>query len=188
MAIITIGGNLGAGKTTLAGKLTEALGYEELYVGGIFREMAAERKMTIEEFYMKIKDDPRIDREVDARQAKLMREKDNLVVQGRVAWFFSRQSPFKSVNLLLTVEPAIGGKRVAERNENIGKSITDVTQATKERTAVERERYKALYGIEDYFDPKHYDIILDTSRTTAEGVFKSIMEQLSRRGIIAASS
>ena len=51
MAIITIGGNVGAGKTTLASKLAEALGYEDLSMGGLFREIAAERGMTIEEFY-----------------------------------------------------------------------------------------------------------------------------------------
>jgi cytidylate kinase len=65
--IITIGGNLGAGKTTLAGKLAAALGYEELYVGGIFREMAAEKRLSIEEFYAQIKNDPALEREVDQR-------------------------------------------------------------------------------------------------------------------------
>ena len=45
MAIITIGGNPGSGKTTLAVKLAAFLGYEELYVGGIFRELAAEREV-----------------------------------------------------------------------------------------------------------------------------------------------
>lgn len=185
MAIITIGGNLGAGKTTLAAKLAPALGYEEFYVGGIFREMAAERGMTIEEFYATIKDDPKIDRAVDERQAKLMREKDNLVVQGRVAWYFAKQSPFKTINLLLTVDPAIGAERVGERKENVGKSADEVTRVTAERTTVECERYKTLYGIEDYFDPAHYDIILDTTKLTREAVFESITEQLQKARIIS---
>ena len=41
--IITIGGKVGAGKSTLAAMLSHELNYEQLYVGGIFREMAAEK-------------------------------------------------------------------------------------------------------------------------------------------------
>ncbi len=185
MAIITIGGNLGAGKTTLAEKLAPALGYEELYVGAIFREMGAERGMTIEEFYAEIKNDPALERSVDDRQAKLMQEKDNLVVQGRVAWFFAQKSPFKKINILLTVEPNTGAQLVAERKENAGKSIEEVAAVTVNGTHNERERYKLLYSIEDYFDPAHYDIILDTSHLTAEEVFKNVIGDLNRHNIFS---
>src|ERR1700677_2195770 len=94
--IITIGGNVGAGKTTLAAMLSHELNYEQLYVGGIFREMAAEKNLTIEQFYAQLKDDSAIEQEVDQRQATMMREKDDLVVQGRVAWYFAKSSPFKA--------------------------------------------------------------------------------------------
>jgi predicted cytidylate kinase len=181
MAIITIGGNLGAGKTTLAEKLAPALGYEELYVGAIFREMGAERGMTIEEFYAEIKNDPALERSVDDRQKKLMQEKDNLIIQGRIAWFFARQSPFKTINILLTVDPKIGAKRTAEKKENVGKSIEEVARATAQRTENERERYRLLYGIEDYFDPAHYDIALDTSRMTINEVSKEILAKIIER-------
>src|SRR5579872_5714540 len=109
--IITIGGNLGAGKTTLATRLAKMLGYQELYIGGIMREMAAEQQMTIEEFYKRLRHNPELERSVDERQAKLMHEKDNLVVQGRVAWFFAKESPFKVFNLFLGVSPEVGARR-----------------------------------------------------------------------------
>jgi len=43
---------------------------------------------------------------VDQRQATLMREKDNLIVQGRIAWYFAKSSPFKIFNVFLAVDPA----------------------------------------------------------------------------------
>src|SRR5487761_2208604 len=101
--IITIGGNLGAGKTTLANNLANELHYAQLYVGGIFREMAAEKNLSIEQFYAQLKEDPSVEQEVDQRQATMMREKDDLIVQGRVAWYFAKSSPFKVFNILLTV-------------------------------------------------------------------------------------
>src|ERR1035438_9108859 len=96
--IITIGGNLGAGKTTLAARLAKALDYEELYVGGIFRELAFEQGFSIEDFYARLKNNPQVEREADDRQATLMRERDNLIVQGRIAWYFANESPFKIFN------------------------------------------------------------------------------------------
>lgn len=81
MAIITFGGDLGSGKTTLAKRVAEALNYQELYVGGIFREMAAEKGMSIEEFYAQMSEEPELEKAVDVRQEKLMKERDNVVVQ-----------------------------------------------------------------------------------------------------------
>src|ERR1700721_1246231 len=109
--IITIGGNVGAGKTTLAARLAPALHYEQLYVGGIFREMAGEKNLSIEQFYSQLKDDPSIEQAVDQRQATLMREQDNLIVQGRIAWYFAKSSPFKVFNIFLAVDPATGAHR-----------------------------------------------------------------------------
>ena len=178
MSLITIGGNPGAGKTTLAIKLATMLHYEELYVGQIFRDMAAERNMSIEEFYAALKSDPALERSVDDRQAKLMQEKDNLIVQGRIAWHFTKQSPFKIINILLTVDPTIGAARIAERKENAGKSIQEIARATQERSATERDRYQKLYNIQNYLDPAHYDIILNTSRIDANETLRTITERI----------
>src|SRR5579863_8285668 len=136
--IITIGGNPGAGKTTLANNLEKALGYKQLYVGGILREMAAEKRITIEQFYGALKADPMAERAVDERQAKLMREEDNLIVQGRVSWHLVKGSPFAAFNILLTVAPSTGADRVKEKEENAGRTPDEVARATARREQEER--------------------------------------------------
>lgn len=173
--IITIGGNLGAGKTTLANRLAEALHYEQLYVGGIFRDMASEKNLTIEQFYAQLKSDPAIEQAVDQRQAATMREHDNLIVQGRVAWYFAKSSPFKIFDILLTVDPVTGAGRVGEKKENIGKTTDEVTIATADREKMERERYAMLYGIENHLDPAQYDFILDTTSLSEQEVFEKVI-------------
>jgi cytidylate kinase len=175
--IITIGGNVGAGKTTLAEKLATALHYEQMYVGGIFREMAAEKNMSIEQFYMQLKDDPAIEQEVDNRQAALMREKDDLIVQGRIAWYFAQGSPFKIFNIFLGVDPTVGAKRSGERKENIGRSTDEMVVATTEREKMERERYKMLYGIKNHLEHSHYDLVIDTTSLTLQQTFEQVMEE-----------
>lgn len=178
--IITIGGNPGAGKTTLAKDLNEALGYEQLYVGGIFREMAAEKNLTIEQFYTQLKDEPALEQEVDSRQATMMREKDNLIVQGRVAWYFAKSSPFKIFNILLTVDPATTALRNGDKKEYAGRTTDEMIVNTKEREKMERERYSMLYGIENHLDPAHYDFILDTTLLTPKETFDKVMAAIGK--------
>jgi predicted cytidylate kinase len=178
--IITIGGNLGAGKTTLATRLAGALGYEELYVGGIMRDMAAEQKMTIEEFYKRLKHNPELERSVDERQAKLMREKDNLIIQGRVAWFFAQGSPFKIFNLFLMVTPEVGAQRTKQRPENTGiETVEEVAAMNAVRVKLELDRYQTLYRIENFLDPVHYDFVLDTTNLTEDEVLNNVLHEIS---------
>ena len=177
--IITIGGNLGAGKTTLAARLAKTLGYEELYIGGIMRDMAAEQRMPIEEFYRRLKHNPELERSVDERQAKLMQEKDNLVVQGRVAWYFAKNSPFKVCNVLLTVDPKIGAVRSKQKPEyDETGDIDEILKLNIQRVKLELERYQSLYGIENFLDPAHYDFLLDTTKIGEEEVEKKVLSRL----------
>lgn len=173
--IITIGGNPGAGKTTLAKNLGKALGYQQLYVGGIFRDMAAEKNLTIEQFYARLKSDPALEQAVDKRQATMMRERDNLIVQGRVTWYFAKSSPFKVFNILLTVDPKTGAARVGEKKENVDKTADEVAIATAEREKMESERYSMLYGIKDHLDSTHYDFVLDTTSLTEQQVLEKVL-------------
>lgn len=173
--IITIGGNLGAGKTTLANNLERELHYEQLYVGGIFRDMAAEKNLTIEQFYAQLKNDPALEQAVDQRQAAAMHEHDNLIVQGRVAWYFAKASPFTVFNILLTVDPAVGAAHIGEKKENAGKTSGAVAAATADREKNERERYATLYDIKDHLDPAHYDFVLDTTMLSEQEVLEKVM-------------
>ena len=178
MAIITIGGDLGAGKTTLAASLSKALGYEELYMGGIMREAAAEQNLSIEAFYVRLKNNPDLERSMDDRQSALMQKKDDLVVQGRIAWFFAKQSPFKVFNIMLQVDPQIGAERTKEREENGNRDIAELEEANKKRKKTELERYRLLYGIDNFLDPGHYDFTLDTSHIGKDEVFSKVMEKV----------
>jgi len=178
--IITIGGNVGAGKTTLAARLSKALGYDELYIGGIMREIAAERGITIEDFYARLKQEPELERSIDERQRKLLLEKDNLVVQGRMAWFFAHGSPFRVLNVFLAVEPEIGARRTAERPENIGRDVFDLVHANGSRAKEELERYRDLYAIENFLDDKYYDFILDTTYLTEDETLQKTLAEVRR--------
>ncbi len=183
---MTIGGNIGAGKTALAAKLAPAMGYEKLDVGDIFRAMGAELGMSIHEFYAFIKNDPAIERKVDERQIRLMNEKNDFIVQGRIAWYFAKKSPSVAINILLTVSPRIGAERKMKQEKNAEKSIEKILALCEGRERNERDHYRSLYGILNHLDPAHYDIILDTSSLDENEVFQKILAEI--RGKIARMS
>lgn len=181
MAIITIGGRVGAGKTMLASRLAPALGYEELYMGGLFREMAAERAMALEKFYAALKDDPVLEKSIDERQRGLMSTKDDLVVQGRVAWYFAKGSPFTVFNIFLDVSPEIGAERCAKKPEYSRTPNDELVRVNADRERTERERYRLLYGIDNFLDRGHYDYALDTSDLSEDEVLNTVVSKLKDR-------
>jgi cytidylate kinase len=180
MAIVTIGGNIGAGKTVLAARLAAMLGYEELYVGGIFRKVAQERGVPIDEFYASLKNDAGLERKIDERQSDMMKEKQNLVIQGRVTWYLAKQNAVPAINILLMVDPRVGAERKMKQGIYAGKNIEEVIILQQKREQDERDHYRSLYGIEDHLDPKHYDIILDTSPLDENEVFEKIFTEVKK--------
>ena len=176
MAVIRVSGHQGSGKTTLCKRLAEEMGYAYTYVGGIFREMAARQNKSIEQFYGELANDPEREKKVDAEIAASLATKDNQIIEGRMAPFW--ETPFKKINLLLTVDPIEGARRQQERDENKDIPLEEMARLSAERLANERQRYKSLYGIENHFDPRHFDIVIDTTKLSKDEVFEKAWSEI----------
>ncbi len=175
MAIIRVSGNLGSGKTTLCLRLADFLGYKNYYTGDIFRELAKEKGLSIEEFYKNMSSNPDLEKEIDNRQIKLMMEEDNLVVQGRLAPFQPCNSAVKKLNVFIKVSPEEGARRQLKRRENYGRTFEEMLSLSQERAKEEMHRYQLLYGIENYLDESKFDIVLDTTNLSKEESFKALL-------------
>lgn len=179
--IISISGAEGSGKSTIAKMLAEKLGWPRYYIGGIRREKARERGLTLEEYNKLGETDPSTDWEVDEYQKKLGETQDDFIIEGRTSWHFIPQS-FK---IFLDVSFAEGAKRVfgalqknGERNE--GKNLqteADVLASLKARRASDKIRYAKYFNI-DVFDLKNYDFILDTTTLGIDQVFAKVFEAI----------
>lgn len=177
--IISISGAHGSGKSTIAQKLSEKLGWPRYYMGGLRREAAKKRGLTLAEYNSLGEHDPKTDQEVDEYQKKLGETDDNFVIEGRTSWFLIPHS----LKLYLDVTEAEGNKRVFghlqqknDRNEDRNiESLEDVKASLQRRLASDRLRYKKYYGI-DVNDVKNYDFYLDTTNLTPDEVFQSVYE------------
>ena len=175
--IITIAGLAGSGKSSTAKRLATDLNYQRYSAGDFMRAMAAEKNISLLELQKIAEADHSIDQEIDERSAHLS-EEDNIIVDGRLAWYFIPNS-FK-VFLHLPIE--IAGKRIwqdlQENPDRTGESfhnVNEVIAGIRNRVASNKKRYHDLYNI-DFQDLKNFDLIIDTSTTNLEQTVDQIKQ------------
>lgn len=175
--IISFCGPAGSGKSTMAKLLSEKLDWPRYYIGGIRRQKAAERGMTLAEYNKLGEESPETDIEVDEYQKKLGETEDNFIIEGRTSWHFIPHS----LKIYIDVDEKIGAERVFqalqeknERNEDTElKTVEDVLASHKKRKASDVIRYKKYYDF-DVYDKSNYDFIIDSSNQSKEESFKQL--------------
>ncbi|MBI4152802.1 AAA family ATPase [Candidatus Woesearchaeota archaeon] len=188
--IITISGTPGSGKSTVAKLLVEKLSAERIYVGGILRALAREKGMTLKELNAYAQTHPETDVDVDtkaAAEARLLEKQGKIVVvEGRTQFHFLP----KSVKVYIKVDPVVGAQRIwkdlqsaatrQERNEGNLRSLEETEQRTRKREEEDARRYKKYYGI-DHRDESQYDLVLDSTRQSAEEIAGKIVNFIQKK-------
>ena len=84
MVTITISGYPGSGKTTVAQLLHKKIGIPYIYSGDLFRTLAQQHHMSLEEFGKYCETHREIDEELDREQLEILK-KGNVIIEGRIA-------------------------------------------------------------------------------------------------------
>lgn len=163
--VITVSGSAGTGKSVNSKSLANKLGLRLISAGQIFRKMAEEKNLTLEQFSKLAENDTKFDLELDQR-IQQEAKKGNVVLEGRlVAWMTKDMGAYR-IRLHCPLEIRI--KRIAEREK---RPLHEVEHETRSREESERKRYRELYNI-DIDDFTIYDLILNTSIYPAESTTK----------------
>ena len=169
--IITIGGLAGTGTTTTAEGLSEKLNIPYISAGSVFREMAAEKGMSVLEFSEFAEGNDDIDKEIDRRQAEKAKLADNLIVEGRLSAFFVDNADLK---LWLITPFDVRSDRIAKREE---KSVEVAKEEIITRERSEALRYKEIHNI-DISNMDIYDLIINTDSFDPESISEIVTTTL----------
>jgi CMP/dCMP kinase len=168
---ITIGGQSGTGSTTIAQMLAHKLGYLFYSTGNIYRDMAKEQDMSIEEFDELLGDHSEYDREMDKRQQEFGMTHDKFVIDSRMGWHLIPES-FK---VLVTTSDAVRLERIMKK-ESLSADAAKKLVAERER--LHAQRFSDMYAIDNIFDPANYDLVIDSSERTLEETVEAISAAL----------
>ena len=171
--IITISGTAGSGKSTVASEIAKELNLEYHSTGNLMRDMAKEKGMTLLELSKKAEENKSIDKELDEKQIKLGKEKDNFVIEGRLSAHFIPHADFK---IFLDADTEIRAKRIMEhkRHDEKSEDMNEMLMIMDTREKSEKQRYKKYYDV-DYMDKNQYDFCIDTSKKNANEIVREIL-------------
>jgi cytidylate kinase len=179
--IVTISGKPGSGKSTVARALAARLELEHVSAGDFMRAMASERDISVLQLSAIAENDGgAIDREIDERSRTFGRDRDNFVIDARLAWYFipSSTKVFLDVNLEVAAARIFGDRRGTE-TENV--DLLETQAAIERRLASETTRYEEYYGI-DWLDSSHFDLVVDTSGRGVAEIVDVIIAHLGPQG------
>ena len=176
--VITICGELGAGKSTTTGLLVEKLRYKHIYTGGILRKHAEELGLSLHEYHKQAEKDPQYDKYIDDTLKEFLSKGDEIICDSYLAAWFAPHA-FK---VFLDVDPEVAAERMfndshdSRTSENYD-SVEEQLEKNKARRASNIKRFREYNGIENFLDKDHYDLIVDTTSPTPEQVVEEIINK-----------
>ncbi len=164
---ISLAGDLGSGKSTVAKLLVAALNAEYYSTGSIVRSIADRMGMSIVELNKYMEDHPEIDNEIDNGLMLLADDMRPMVIDSRMAWHFT-EGTFK---VYLSTDAETSAIRImnANRHGEHQSTLEETIESTKARRESERKRYMLQYGV-DITDLSNYTLIVDTTSASPEEI------------------
>lgn len=173
--IITISGDAGSGKSTVAELVAKKLKFRHYSVGDFMRQVAKKRKLTLLQVSRLAETDRSIDEELDDMQTELGKNEEHFVLDSRLGWHFIPNS-FK---VFLKVDIREAARRIFNdsKRESVeeNRTIEAAEENIRKRKASELERYRKYYKLNPY-EEKNYDLIIDTTKLAPEEVAERIVK------------
>jgi CMP/dCMP kinase len=168
---ITVSGPPGCGATTLCERLSEAMGCPYVSGGDIFRELAEDRELSLNQLTAKAEASDEIDRALDQRLQSIAEKwgtaNKPFILESRLAgWLAAERADLR---IWLDAPEDVRLDRISERLETEAEMrIREVSEAG---------RYQSYYEI-DIDDREFYDLHLNTARWGKEAVFQIVRAAL----------
>ena len=168
---ITITGDLGSGKSTVAGLLAKRLDMDVVETGELYRKYAEQKKLDV--LQQNASTDWSIDEKIDSTIKQMGEEKDGIIFVSRLAWYFVPDA----IKVYLIINPILAAERIFNAKGRVGEShqsVEEVVEYNRKRKELELSRYSEMYGIADARGYDEADIVVVVGNNSPEDVASCI--------------
>jgi cytidylate kinase len=190
---ITVSGPPGCGATTLTEGLADALNCGYVIGGDIFRDLAEERGLSLQQLIAKAEEDDTIDRALDQRLRRIAEQwgaaNKAFILESRLAgWLAGNRADLR---IWLDAPEEVRVERLSDYevnyeierpNERASGDVSlkhlddeeEIGPLLRVREVSEAGRYRSYYGI-DVEDQSFYDLSINTARWDADTVLDMVL-------------
>lgn len=174
--IISLAGDLAAGKGETSKILIQELNYGIYRNGEYVRKLAKEMNLDITSFNTYLADHPEIDQQIEKSAMEYAKDHDEFIIDARLGWYAVPESfkVYLKVDLDVAAERAFNDEKRKEV-ENFS-TVEEQKQDIIRRYKLENERYWKLYHVHKE-DMSNYDLVIDTTDKTPNEVAKIIIDE-----------
>ena len=177
--IITVGGFAGSGKSTVANIVAKKLGWMRISAGDVFRKLAKEKEMPLEDFNEYAEEHPEIDRELDKKILKMAGD-EKVVIDGRLTGLLAKKNGLPCIAVWLDAPLEVRAKRIVKRED---KEYKTVMKEIQRRETSDWQRFWDLYTI-DINDLSGYSLVIDTTYKTPEEIAAILLKKLEDDNVV----
>ena len=177
---ITVSGRIATGTSTLAKNLERALGWKRINAGDIQREY--DRKHGIHENKQGAQSRPdEHEKQMEQMAKEKLSKESNLIYEAWLSGFVARKIPGILRVLVICSEDAIRVDRVMNR-DNV--SLDEAKDFIQQREEENLTKWQKLYGKFNFWDPKYYNLVVDTYSSGPLETLGIILDKLGYEGSI----
>lgn len=177
---ITVSGKVAVGTTTLSKNLQSILGWRHVNAGFIQREY--DRLHNIHENKQGALSRPDShEKEIEAMTKKMLTTEKKLIYEAWLSGFVAQGIPGVLKVLVFCSHEDVRVDRVMNR-ENV--SVEDAKTWIRQRETENITKWKKLYGDYDFWDPKYYDLVIDTYGCGPMETMGKVLDKIKYRGTI----
>lgn len=170
---ITISGKVCTGKSTLFSSLTETLKWPTFSASQLFRQFVKEHHLTLEKADEQQED---LTKQIDSQIRQQLERHEKIIVEAWMAGIMA-EGLVDVLTVFLTANDTVRFARFAEREKV---SLEIAKQKVLEREASWFSKLAKIYNRRDFYDPKFYNLIIDTSDLTKEEILQQVLSRVKR--------
>lgn len=177
--LITVSGKIAVGTTTLTKNLIHALGWKHINIGAVQREFDQKHKINENKQGALLRSDDH-EKEIDAMMEQLLKTEKEIIYEAWLAGFFARDYKDVLKVLLICSHDDIRVDRVVNR-EKI--KVNDAKHWIRQREEENEKKWQKLYGQYNFWDPKYFDLIIDTYTSGPMETVGKVLDKIGYRHV-----